>query len=270
MSQSSALKSWLAHPLTRGLSIDDPRTTELRRQIIRQKVFLRKIYEEWYASIASVLPSGEGPVLEIGSGASFSKDVIPSLITSEVFYCPDVDIVLDGCKMPFADGALRGIVMTDVFHHLAAPKSFLIEATRCVRPGGILAMIEPWVTPWSSLVYRRLHHEPFRPEALDWESPIAGPLSGANSALPWIVFQRDREKFELEFQEWGIEAIQPMMPFRYLVSGGVSMRSLMPAWTFGFWRSLEKRLQPWMNTWGMFVLIILNRVQPSSRVNLQK
>ena len=78
--------------MTRGLDIDDPRTTQLRCQIIRQKVFLREIYEEWYAAIVSVLPSGEGSVLEIGSGAGFLKDVIPDLITSEVLYCSNADI----------------------------------------------------------------------------------------------------------------------------------------------------------------------------------
>lgn len=262
------LKSWISHPLTRGLDIDDPATTHLRAQIIRQKGFLRQIYAEWYASLASALPSREGSVLEIGSGAGFFQDVIPELITSEVFYCPGVDIVLDGCKMPFADCTLKGIVMTDVFHHLYAPRGFLKEATRCVKPGGVLAMIEPWVTPWSRLVYGRLHHEPFRPEALEWDCIAAGPLSGANIALPWIVFERDRMQFEIEFPQWQIRMIKPGMPFRYLLSGGVSMRSLMPVWTSGFWQSLEKRLQPWMNTWGMFALIILNRVQPANRVNL--
>ena len=157
--------------------------------------------------------------------------------------------------------------MTDVFHHLAEPRNFLIETARCVKPGGAVVMVEPWVTPWSRLVYSRLHHEPFRPDVPDWEVATPGPLSGANSALPWIVFHRDRERFESEFQEWRIKEIKLMMPFRYLLSGGVSMRSLMPTWTFGFWRSLEKRFQPWMNTWGMFALIILDRVQYPDRRN---
>jgi hypothetical protein len=37
------IKSVLAHPLTRGLDIDDPRTTGLHREIIQSKRFLRKI-----------------------------------------------------------------------------------------------------------------------------------------------------------------------------------------------------------------------------------
>jgi hypothetical protein len=42
------LKEWLAHPLTRGLDINDPNVTHLRRRIIQEKPFLRKIYQEWY------------------------------------------------------------------------------------------------------------------------------------------------------------------------------------------------------------------------------
>jgi hypothetical protein len=42
---------------------------------------------------------------------------------------------------------------------------------------------------------------------------------------------------------WYIQTIKPMMPFRYLVSGGVSMRSFMPGWSFSFWRGLENMLR---------------------------
>jgi SAM-dependent methyltransferase len=253
------LRRWLAHPLTRGLDIDDPRTTHLRRRVIREKSFLRQIYEEWYQSIAGSLPLGKGAVLELGSGAGFLDEFIPGLITSEIFECPGIAVVLDGLALPFADGALRAIVMTDVLHHLPQPQQFFSEAARCVRPGGAVVMIEPWVTPWSRLIYTWLHHEPFRPEAAEWEFPRGGPLSGANGALPWIVFERDRAKFEREFPEWQVNTIYPIMPFRYLVSGGVSLRSLMPGWAFGLWRGLEKALYPWMDKLAMFAQVVLRR-----------
>jgi len=65
-------------------------------------------------------------------------------------------------------------------------------------------------------------------------SAISGPLSGANDALPWIIFVRDRLKFEQEFPQWQIELINPIMPFRYLVSRGVFLSNLAPGWSFGF------------------------------------
>jgi SAM-dependent methyltransferase len=253
------IRKLLAHPLTRGMDIDDPRTTQLRRRIIREKSFLRRIYEEWYAGIAAELPAEPGRVLELGSGPGFLREFIPGLITSEILFCPGVKVVLDGCRLPFAADSLTAIVMTDVLHHLPQPRRFFEEASRCVRPGGVMLMHEPWVSPWSRLVYRRLHYEPFRPDWPGWECPDAGPLSGANDALPWIVFERDRAQFEREFPEWRLQTIRPHMPFRYLVSGGVTMRSLMPGLAFPFFRWLEQRMNPWMETWAMFAAITLVR-----------
>lgn len=253
------IRFFLAHPLTRGLDIDDPNTTELRRRIIREKSFLRQIYHEWYRAIASKLSTLEGPALELGSGAGFLKEFVPNLITSEVFHCRGIDLVLNGMELPFAERALQAIVMIDVFHHIPQPRRFFAEATRCVRPGGVVLMIEPWVTVWSQLVYTRLHHEPFQPEAKEWEFPQTGPLSGANGALPHIIFARDRLQFEREFPMWRVHAIEPMMPFSYLVSGGVSLRSLMPGWSFRLWRGLENLLQPAIDNLAMFAQILLIR-----------
>jgi SAM-dependent methyltransferase len=250
-------KAWLAHPLTRGCDVDDPQTTSLRRRIIKEKIFLRRIYEEWYASVITDLPRGSEPVLELGSGAGFMNDFIPGLITSEVFVCPNIAVVLDAMNLPFADNSLRAVVMTDVLHHIPDVRRFFNEATRCVRAGGAIIMIEPWVTSWSRLIYSRFHHEPFEPQARQWDFPTTGPLSGANGALPWILFVRDREPFGHDFPEWEIKSIKPMMPFRYLVSGGFSMRSLVPNWSFGVWHFLEKLLAPGMDFWAMFARIVL-------------
>jgi SAM-dependent methyltransferase len=173
--------------------------------------------------------------------------------------CPGVDTVLDAQQLPFRDDTLRAIVMTDVLHHLPRVRSFLTEAARCVRPGGVVSMIEPWVSTWSRQVYQRLHHEPFRPDAAAWEFPSSGPLSSANGALPWLVFERDRRQFEREFPTWQVQNVVLMMPMRYLVSGGISLRSLMPGWSFPAWRQAEALLQPWMKHLAMFAIIVLQR-----------
>ncbi len=249
----------LEHPLTRGLDVDDPRTTHLRRRILAEKRFLRRIYEEWYGAIAASLPPGAGPVLELGSGAGFLADFVPGLARSEVFYTPGIDAVLDGLALPFRDRSLRGIAMTNVLHHLPRPLRFFAEAARAVRPGGVVTMIEPWVTPWSRWVYTRLHHEPFLPEAREWEVPAGGPLSGANGALPWILFQRDRERFEREAPGWRVRSIEPIMPFRYLVSGGVSLRGLAPAASYPLWRGFERALSPVAGRLAMFAHVVLER-----------
>jgi SAM-dependent methyltransferase len=255
------LKAWIEHPLTRGLDLDDPRTTDLRRQVIQGKPFLRNIYRDWYSQIAKALPVGAGSVLEIGTGPGFLGEYVSGLITSDTFCCPGVRVVLDGLHLPFAPGTLRGIAMTNVLHHVPDPRRFFLQALQCVRPGGAIVMIEPWVTPWSRVVYTRLHHEPFQPEARNWEFPSTGPLSGANGALPWILFERDRARFEQEFPQWSIELIAPLMPFRYLVSGGVSLRTLMPGWSTAFWSHLEKLMGVQCCRMAMFARIVLRRLE---------
>lgn len=253
-----ALRRWLAHPDLRGLDLDDPRLTALRRQVIRANPLLVKIYDRWYRQLRAVLPDGEGAVLELGAGAGYFRDFLPEAITSEIFLTPGIRAVLDATALPFSDGALRAIVMTDVFHHIPDARAFLREAARCVRPRGVVTMIEPWITPWSRWVYGRLHHEPLDEQA-GWEFPSAGPLSSANLALPWIVFARDAAQLAAEFPQWRLESVRPIMPFHYLVSGGVSMRPLMPGWTFGFWEWTERLLRRRPDRWAMFAQITLRR-----------
>src|SRR5438552_2545478 len=96
----SKIKSLLAEPRTRGMDIDDPRTTDLRREILKSKKPVRQIYDEWYSAIASAIPSGGGGVLELGSGAGYLGEYVPNLITSEIFYCRGIRVVCDGQKLP--------------------------------------------------------------------------------------------------------------------------------------------------------------------------
>ncbi len=252
------LRNALALPETAGLDLDAPELTARRRAVIRGKPFLRRIYLEWYAALLGALPP-DGRILEIGSGGGFLQELRPGLLTSDILPVPGLDVVLDARHLPFPQGALDGVAMVNVLHHIPDPSAFFDEAARCVRPGGAVAMLEPWVTPWSRLVYTRLHHEPFAPQAAEWRLSGQGALSDANGALPWILFQRDRARFENRHPQWRIRILRPCMPFRYLLSGGVSMRALAPAGSFALWRALEDLLSPWMNLLGMFALIVLER-----------
>ena len=255
------IKNLLTHPLMRGRSLDDPQTTQVRKKLIRQKKFLEKTYREWYGLISAETLNSTNCVLELGSGAGFLDEFIPNLIQTEVFYLADMDAILDAGRLPMKSTSRSAIVMSDVFHHLPKPRDFLDEVIRVLPKGGKVVMIEPWVTRWSSWVYPHLHHEPFDPQAKKWDFPSTGPLSGSNQALPWIIFERDRKLFEKEFPELSILKIQPFMPFRYLVSGGVSLRSFMPGWSFGFWRWVEKLFDRDIGLWAMFALIVLEKVE---------
>ena len=101
------LRRLLAYPQTAGLDLDDPATTELRKQIISSNRLPRAIYDELYSMLARELPAVEGAILELGSDAGYCQRYIPGLITSEVFYCTDVRLVADAQRMPIRSGWTR-------------------------------------------------------------------------------------------------------------------------------------------------------------------
>jgi SAM-dependent methyltransferase len=251
-------RRWLERPLTRGRDLDAPETTRLRRQVVEENRLLAGVYREWYRLLSAALPAGGGALLELGAGAAPESE-LPAAFRSELFWCPWLDITLDAMALPFADRSLHGVLMVNVLHHLPRPAAFLAEAARCVRPGGVLAMIEPWNTAWSRWVYQRFHHEPFLPAA-GWEGPGGGALTGANGALPWILFHRDRERLAREHPGWRLRAVEPLMPLRYLVAGGISLRSLAPAVSAPLWVALERALRPLRHRLGMFALLVLERL----------
>lgn len=65
--------------------------------------------------------------------------------------------VVDGLAdaLPFADGELDAIVMTEVLEHVPDPKAALIELHRVLRRGGVLCFSVP--TSYTELVFWRLH-----------------------------------------------------------------------------------------------------------------
>lgn len=259
----SRLVGWahraLSHPQTRGLQLDDPITSDLRRGIIEGKPMLRRVYERWYEGISSAMPGGDGGVLEIGSGPGFVRKFVPEAIASDVFLLPRLSTVMDARRIPFRTGCLRAILMVNVFHHIPDVEEFLREAARCVRPGGALIMVEPWITTWSKFVFSRFHHEPIDVSTKTWSFPGTGPLSDANIALPWIVFERDRALFESAFGEWRIEEIEVGMPLQYLLTGGVGYRAFVPSQLHPVVRLAESGIERIFGTQGMVAQIRLVR-----------
>jgi len=260
------LKKLLTHPLMRDADLVAPETVMRVYEIIGKKSFLKKLYQDWYRSILKSLPDGiSGPVIELGSGGGFLERYIPNIIKSEILQTAGVDIVFDGQLIPFAKESISSIVMLDVLHHLPNATAFFKEAARCVKKGGAIIMIEPWSTNWSRYIYRNFHHEPFDMSADSWEFPKGGPLSQANSALPWIIFHRDRNIFQKVFPEWKIREIKLHTPFAYLLSGGVSLKSFVPGFSFSICRFFEHILQPVMKSLAMFATIILEREETSGK-----
>jgi len=252
---------WLKLSETRGIEdLDDPAVTLLHGEIIQKKPFLKKLYIDFYKQFQKTVPDSENKILiELGSGGGFIKEVIRNVITSDILELPKVDKVFSAVEMPFEKASVDAFFMIDVLHHIADPRAFFKETLRCLKIGGRTIMIEPANTLWSRFIYKNFHHELFDTQA-KWEMQEAGPLSHGNGALPWIIFSRDRRIFESEFPSLRIVRMWNHTPLRYLISGGLTLRQLVPSFTYPAIKAVEYTLSPVNNLLGMFQTIELEKV----------
>ncbi|MCB0667255.1 MAG: class I SAM-dependent methyltransferase, partial [Saprospiraceae bacterium] len=150
---------------------------------------MNKLYREWYQTLFLEVPDlCNKKIVELGSGGGFLKELAPSVITSDYLDLQSNDLSFSALDMPFGNEEIDALFMIDTFHHIPEAKKFLSESHRVLRSGGKLIMIEPANSTWGRFIYKNFHHEPFQPEG-DWTISDNGPLSGANGALPWIVFE---------------------------------------------------------------------------------
>lgn len=198
---------------------------------IHDKPGLRAFYEEVYGKFAECVARcpERGMILELGSGGGFLRDVLPEVVTSDLLPYPGIENIVDATNMQFADGSLRAILMLNVFHHIPDCAAFLREASRCLAPGGRVFIVDQYPGWLSTPIYRYVHHEGFAPDAPEWQFASSGPLSDANGALAWIVFERDAERFRREFPTLDLVRFAPHSPLRYWLSGGLKWWSLIPS-----------------------------------------
>ena len=239
--------------------LDAPIVSEIHKEILSKKYILRKIYIDFYQTFKNALADRlSGLVVEIGSGGGFLKEVIPEVITTDVSPSPSIDFIIKDNQLPFQNNSVRAFFLQNVLHHVSNPKVLFFELERCLINGGKIIMIEPYVSLWGRFIYEHFHHEPCNVHS-GWETIGTGRLTGANSALPWIIFCRDKKIFEKEFPGLEIKKIVPHTPTLYLISGGFSFKQLLPNYTYNFLKVIEVLLSPFNRFIGMFVTIELEK-----------
>lgn len=238
--------------------LDTKDALDLHRKLIKQKPILRSVYDDFYSKLTPKnVPKGK--VVEIGSGGGFIRDIIPNVVTSDVIAGAGIDKVFSATKIPYKNSSVSAFLMIDVLHHIKDPEKAFKEMERCLKKRGKIIMIEPYNSLWGGIIFKYLHYENFDPSG-DWKVQGKGRMSDSNTALPWIIFTRDRKTFVKKFPGLKIIKVEPHTPFRYLVSGGVTKPQLIPTFLYQAILSLENFLSPLKSHLSMFVTIELQKV----------
>lgn len=237
--------SWLKEPRLKGLTPGSPDFFAVQRQLIQDRPLIKRCYNDWYRRLLGDVRSApaRGIILELGSGGSCLKNLEPSIVTSDVV--PDVaERVVDGRQLPFGDETLRALVMTHVFHHIPDANAFLKEAQRALVPGGVISMIEVAHTPFARLFFKHFHHEPYDDTPQEWTFAQQDAMMDCNQALSWMIFVRDRARFNELHPGLSIEKLELMPWLTYFSSGGVTVRYLIPKSLEGFLTGADRCLKP--------------------------
>jgi SAM-dependent methyltransferase len=240
---------------------------EAHRRAWHANPALRVCYGHWYRRLAEALPPRDlGEWIEIGSGPGFAREFIPDLVLTDIVQAPWHARRVSAEVLPFGDGEVGALVLFDVLHHVDAPARFFAEATRVLRPGGRILLLEPYISPLSRLVYG-----PFHPELVDMSVDPLAPVGGetretrdpflSNQATPTLIFCRGRgHRFAGMFPKLAVTRIERFVGLSYVATGGFSRRPLLP---LPLWRAifaLENLLPKFVfRLFGFRVLVVIER-----------
>lgn len=238
------------------------------RRVWQKKAVLRRIYnEEFFARLLSSRKPG-GVCVEVGGGPGFFKELLPSVLCTDLIHSPWLDAVVDAQRLPFRPSSITNIFGLDMLHHLAAPMLFLNEAQRVLTCGGRLILVEPWITPLSRFIFRYLHQEDCDLRARPWDADGTqsalgkNPFEG-NQAIPYLLFGARNLSRTLEaLQNLKPIAVEPFCLFAYLLSFGFKPMNLLPVSLYSAISELERRTLPvWRRVGALRVLLVLEKTQ---------
>lgn len=228
----------------------DVRVTLANRESLQKNQNLMYWYGQLYGRLFSgIADLNRKTILEIGSGASPLKYFYPQVVTTDVLALEYLDHVFDCHEIDsykgISDHSIDILTLTNVLHHLRDPLHFLANATKKLKPGGWVILVEPYFSALSYPIYKLLHHEPVdfsvREPRLDG---IEGPLSTSNQAIPYKIFFTMREWRERlsGFYDLSMLEIQFFSSLSYMLTGGISHRLPVPGWFYRRYFAFDRRL----------------------------
>jgi SAM-dependent methyltransferase len=259
------LQRLLALPETENLDVDGVNRLEVHAAVLRRKPMLAAVFRECHELMLDIdrhtFGDTPGVRIELGAGVAPIASTSPDVLATDVVPGPGLDAVLDAQALDLSDGSVRALYGQNCFHHFPDPLRFLNEVERVVAPGGGVILIEPYYGPVASFAFKRMFvSEDFDKTMSSWTTDATGPMYGANQALSYIVFDRDRTRFEGELPNLELVEMFPLSNYlRYLLSGGLNFRQLVPSFTEPILRAVEWTLTPARRVLALHHVVVLRR-----------
>jgi len=259
----------LRDPVLDGIDVDGIDRLNIHRTILEKKRMLRVLFVEFhhlFRNLENRYLTGNGIKVELGAGVSPMRDTYPEVLATDIVAASHLDKIINAECMEFADSSVKVVYGQNCFHHFPHPELFFQELDRVLVPGGGAILLEPYYGFFASMVYKRL----FQTEGFDkleksWETPMEGPMNGANQALSYIIFVRDRKLFESKFPD--LEIVYEKTTgnyFKYLLSGGLNFRQLLPDVFTGLITVVEKLVSPFNKWIALHHVVVIKKALKNS------
>lgn len=259
-----SLVNMLRDPSVVTSEIDGENRLVIHERMLARKKMMREVFADFHHMFDRLdrkFFSAKGLRVELGAGVGPIRSSYPDVLATDIVPCASLDRVIDSEQMDFENESVRVIFGQNCFHHFPHPERFFNELNRVLPVGGGAILLEPYYGPVAAFIYKRLFPtETFDRNFPSWEVPATGPMSGANQALSYIVFKRDRAEFERRFSNLEIVHHEICENYlRYLFSGGLNFRQLCPDWATPLFRVAEFLLSP-LNRWiALHHVIVLRK-----------
>jgi SAM-dependent methyltransferase len=172
-------------------------------------------------------------VVELGAGSGLSKLYItnPRVMVTDCRPAEWLDMTVDALDMPFEDESLDALFCSGIVHHLAFPRRFFLEATRVLKPGGLLLIQDVHCSLLIRVVLRLMRMEgwSYDVDVFSETEPSNNPddpWSGNNAVFDLIFADLDR--FARCYPKLSIEHRQYCECLVLFASGGVTAKVTVP------------------------------------------
>ena len=225
---------------------------------VLEDVYLHALYETAFKSIANYLPEDKTTLIEIGAGDGLSKQFLPKTFLTDITFHKNLDSICTAHELPFRSGSVDALLLKDSLHHLPDVELFLNEAYRVLRVGGRVVIFDPYWGILAKFVYRFLHQEEFNQEAISWNFRSNSPWD-SNQALSYLLLRRDRARFEQLFPFFKICEHEVLIGPSFLLSGGVSRRTIVSGRFLKVLLKLERHQSKWFKPLCFFHIFSLTK-----------